>query len=163
MGQTGEFTCLECGYVSKYNKRLASHIKSKHGLDWLPYLAKHDRSEERTCHCGKKFQNNRYPGGPNQHGRPRVHCSDECNRVAVGCKFYGVEPEVYHEHVKKGCAICGSKISLGGKRKLCIDHDHATGKFRGLLCNDCNSYRVGMNTLETAKKVVEYLSTQSVV
>lgn len=30
------------------------------------------------------------------------------------------------------CYICGSK------KKLCVDHDHKTGKIRGILCNDCN-------------------------
>ena len=31
------------------------------------------------------------------------------------------------------CAVCGKA------EKLVIDHDHRTGKVRGLLCNSCNS------------------------
>ncbi|MFI5397590.1 MAG: endonuclease domain-containing protein [Candidatus Binatia bacterium] len=30
------------------------------------------------------------------------------------------------------CAICG------GTHRICLDHDHKTGAFRGWLCNACN-------------------------
>lgn len=32
------------------------------------------------------------------------------------------------------CAICGKTCS----KSLAVDHDHKTGKVRGLLCNNCN-------------------------
>jgi len=35
------------------------------------------------------------------------------------------------------CAICHKK--LDDPTKCCIDHDHATGEVRGLLCNECNT------------------------
>lgn len=39
------------------------------------------------------------------------------------------------------CAICGAKQG----EKLKIDHDHRTGKVRGLLCGSCN---VGIAAVE---------------
>ncbi len=87
-----------------------------------------------------------------------MYCSSECNKRSQTLRSYGITPEIYAEHEKRGCAICGGFKMNEGKEKLAIDHDHETGKFRGLLCSDCNSYRVGMNTVETAERVLEYLS-----
>lgn len=51
---------------------------------------------------------------------------------------YGISLERYNELFKiQGgvCAICGGNR---GKRRLAVDHDHATGTVRGLLCGLCN-------------------------
>jgi hypothetical protein len=33
------------------------------------------------------------------------------------------------------CQVCGSS---GSNRRLSVDHDHTSGKVRGLLCASCN-------------------------
>lgn len=50
------------------------------------------------------------------------------------------------------CEVCG----LGGR--ICYDHDHETGKFRGWICLKCNSALglVGDNE-KTLLSLVEYL------
>jgi hypothetical protein len=42
--------------------------------------------------------------------------------------------EKLYEEQEGKCTICGKWCE-----RLHIDHDHATGKFRGLLCLSCNS------------------------
>lgn len=55
-----------------------------------------------------------------------------------------------------GCAICGRKPDP--KKKLCQDHSHKTGLFRGLLCAYDNRYVVGRHTdADLMYAVAEYL------
>lgn len=65
----------------------------------------------------------------------------------------------WNDHDKL-CEICG-KPSEEGKR-LAMDHDHATGKFRGWLCFRCNS-GLGMfcDSTDVMEKAIQYLASQS--
>jgi len=56
---------------------------------------------------------------------------------------YGLSFEEYERLVKQQegrCAICGKEPSGTGHydQRLHVDHDHSTGKIRGLLCLQCN-------------------------
>jgi hypothetical protein len=57
-------------------------------------------------------------------------------------KKYDLTVEQYEamaERQSGRCAICGgSEPKTNGGLHWCVDHDHATGKVRGLLCHDCN-------------------------
>lgn len=53
---------------------------------------------------------------------------------------YGIGLEEYNKLLQEQggvCAICGGTEMKRGKY-LCVDHDHVTGKIRGLLCDQCN-------------------------
>ena len=43
------------------------------------------------------------------------------------------EYKVKYEEVKGHCEICNKQFP-----SLCVDHNHKTGKIRGLLCTSCN-------------------------
>ena len=58
---------------------------------------------------------------------------------------YNITLDELHELEKlhRGlCGLCGDKPSIKGKdnrtHSLHVDHDHQTGKVRGLLCQKCN-------------------------
>lgn len=60
---------------------------------------------------------------------------------------YGITPEQYSELLLtqgRRCAICGTeepgnKKNSAGETRFAVDHDHTTGKIRGLLCSRCNN------------------------
>lgn len=57
-------------------------------------------------------------------------------------KSYGLTIDGYDAILASqggGCAICGSKEAKTKRNgRFCVDHDHNTGKVRGLLCAPCN-------------------------
>lgn len=61
------------------------------------------------------------------------------NRTQWLRRKYGMTVEVYEELLAKGdggCWICGRRA---GKKRLSVDHDHRTGRVRGILCWYCNA------------------------
>lgn len=56
-------------------------------------------------------------------------------------RTYGVTEQWYAETLAAQgtqCAICGGTKPGGRYKVFHIDHDHATGRIRGLLCSGCN-------------------------
>lgn len=73
-------------------------------------------------------------------------------------RAYGIEPEVYYAMLEKQshkCAICGEESK---QRTMNIDHNHKTGKVRGLLCNGCNLSLGHLEKDEWVKKATQYLT-----
>lgn len=104
-------------------------------------------------------------------GRPRKYnASSDISRI-YGLKKFGLTVEQYEEMfiLQNGvCAICGKPevkkqaTTKGGAKKtsrLCVDHDHKSGKVRGLLCYRCNT---GIGKLnddpELLRKASRYLA-----
>lgn len=60
----------------------------------------------------------------------------------IGIRF-GLSPADYHRMLAEQngvCAICGADTPRNrSKTRFSIDHDHATGEVRGLLCGPCNT------------------------
>lgn len=77
-------------------------------------------------------------------------------------KTHDLKTEDYEKMLKDQnyeCKIC-SKKTIELKTKLHIDHNHLTGKIRGLLCSKCN---IGIGYFDTDKnidlllKAIEYI------
>lgn len=84
----------------------------------------------------------------------------ECKQLGLTLPQYQAL-EVFQNHQ---CAICKKKQDCGGKHRLCIDHCHATGRIRGLLCDRCNKMLgFSQDSLEILFSAIEYLKKESSV
>lgn len=109
--------------------------------------------------CDKEFNNltakasheRLCPVNPNRLPNPSRQHEDKLQRHVVLYGANKVTLDITYGELKQYregqpvCEICGKAVSEVTKwdskfaaKNLCVDHDHATGKFRGLLCQICN-------------------------
>lgn len=86
--------------------------------------------------------------------KKRVH--DSVWRNAIKRK-YGIDENKYNEMLKEQggvCKICKKK----SEKRLAVDHDHKSGKVRGLLCSYCNTALGSIrDDKEIAQRMIDYL------
>lgn len=78
------------------------------------------KTQRGVCVCGTRIVS----GASNA-----KFCSTQCKRASYG---HGIVHSPEFAAFKRECAICTTEKQLVG------DHDHVTGKPRGILCRNCN-------------------------
>ena len=89
----------------------------------------------------------------------RANNPDRVKHTDLRRKF-GITLDDYSSMLEKQngvCAICGNSEPYNGY-SLAVDHDHGTGKVRGLLCSSCNR-AIGLfkDSPELLQKAINYL------
>jgi RNA polymerase subunit RPABC4/transcription elongation factor Spt4 len=78
-------------------------------------------------------------------GRRRREKHGDRLRVEDVVRRYGITVEEHNRLMAESrglCAICGqpeTRTYRGRVKVLAVDHNHVTGKVRGLLCHNCNT------------------------
>lgn len=91
-----------------------------------------------------------------------AECNKEDVRIRSLYRLYGLSDEEYLVLLGSQHGVCATCFGVNpdGKR-LAVDHDHETGKIRGLLCSGCNLAlgSVKDNT-ETLERMLRYLCAE---
>lgn len=133
------------------------HIQHLRGKElspiWLP-----NKNPCKVPNCGRKHQAKGYCS---HHWRK--FCQKPSNKI-VGIRSalkhkYNITFETYDELRNKQngvCAVC-KKVCKSGKR-LSVDHNHSTGRIRGLLCGKCNTaLGLAEDSIERLYALIAYL------
>jgi hypothetical protein len=145
-------TCTLC-FVPQPRSAFRPDLKKKNGL----------RSNCKECGRGyaRKWQK-----VTRQHARWKSENPAKWNAVQFRhmLKRYGITVDDYYailDRQEGRCAICRTdtpKMRKGCRQAFVIDHDHATGQVRGLLCMNCNSGIGNLSdSIERVASALEYL------
>lgn len=133
-----------------YNKSCWKCKKIKYSTDFYSNKAKSDGKDELCKVCSKEYRK-LHRKKPNMKEYYRKRARNDYYK-----KFHFNEEMVIEEKKKRNyvCDICHKKYEV---KKLRPDHDHKLGKFRGILCNRCNT-ALGWyeNNMYNIKKYIPY-------
>jgi Recombination endonuclease VII len=161
----------------------SDHAREKRHEKRAKYLAENPKPIRtskpcKVCKVDKPFSEYRFAdkakGTLSSYCKPcqsKLSCAHRATKGLVKSKCTRLRTTVawFHDQLEKqngNCAICENpetqihdKKQSDRVRSLAIDHNHDTGKVRGLLCFRCNTalYQLEKNGRDWAHKAVEYL------
>jgi len=153
--------CVRVQAVKRYETNRQVYIDNaakwkKENRSRVRELASNDR--EKNPEKYKKYANDHYNKNPTIY-IDRV--------ISQGLGLTKDEYYLMIEEQKNLCAICfqpETSIFKGKVMRLCLDHDHDTGKVRQLLCRSCNT-GIGKfkDSIELLQSAITYLKKHETV
>jgi hypothetical protein len=94
---------------------------------------------------------------------PEAHKAQRNSRIQKDYRlqyYHKISLEQYESMLAEQGGVCGScgTDTSGWKHSWAVDHDHATGKVRGLLCHSCNvAIGHAKDDVTTLQRMINYL------
>ena len=141
--------------VSRCKPCTLEDAKVKYANDPTP-LSEEELARSRAYHAANKESRNARAKGVRNANPDR-----ERNRKLI--QRFGITLEEYdnmHNAQNGLCKICGNPEELD--RRLAVDHNHETGRVRGLLCFKCNVFlgHIEKMGLATIADILDYLDEE---
>lgn len=145
---------------------LKTHICSKHKV---LKVRRTDSNGWRCPQCRKESSAKRYKiKGAEQRVQQQAYYEENRDAILERTRWwaikkkYNITKEEYEALFAKQrgrCAICRVRATDAPKGFLCVDHNHKTGKVRGLLCWNCN-VAIGhlRDNAKLLRKAIDYLA-----
>jgi len=144
-------TEAEKAYQREYRLRNKERLKAQRATYRARNSATHRAWRAKNKERINELRRARYQRNPEKHiAATRAHYAKNADRIRrrTQLKRYGMTEEQYTVLAvaqNSMCAICGRELV-----RPHIDHDHDTGKIRGLLCTQCNT---AIGLLQDSSKV----------
>lgn len=94
--------------------------------------------------------------------KKRFYQKNKSKWVAQNLKIYGLTVIQFSQMLEQQNGLCAICRNGSNHKKLQVDHDHATGKVRALLCNSCNTaLGLAKDDINRLKSFIQYLERHS--
>lgn len=156
-------TCNNCSDVRNEGYRLKEGKLPKYAIIQRDLKDAFNRGNFicKKCKVEKSITDFGIHTGNNKYNLSRVckECNREVDKFSTINK-YGLSKKDFIamlENQDSKCKICKSEIKYMSRfnnrtESACVDHDHKTGKVRGLLCSNCNR---GIGLLKDDPKILK--------
>jgi len=162
------------GYCDKHYRRFKKYGNAETKYVFIPKECSVDGCKTKSRingFCDKHYRRFKKTGTVDLIKYKRVCSIEKCNNAHAAKNLCRTHYEMKRQNIiidqeaesliktHNGlCDICKTDVAGFGRKGFCIDHNHETGKVRGLLCQKCNIGLGNFNdSIDLLNKAISYL------
>ena len=136
--------------AKRYRERNRAKINAN-AANWRERNPEKHREAVKRCIAKNPEKHRKYNREYNRKNKVKIRK----NKLESDLTYYGISRAYYDLCLDKGCQICKKPFT----KVPCLDHNHSTRKFRGIICTSCNKFLGhAFDNLNTLQRAINYLS-----